>query len=191
MADYGVTTYLYLTLCLVDIMQEAKGRMLKCDYIQQGNAWRRMEMLIYNNWPWWTQTGKPRTAWLYYFAFLKGFHPRWFYVTRDMDRLGAFSKHLITWGPGMRFKIKLCRGATTKGSAYLARLPPAAAIVNRVLSTVKRPIYLLDVKTLSQLRKDAHPTKYGGIYSSIYCNHWCLPGLPNNWNQLLYAALLI
>lgn len=64
MADYGVTTYLYLTLCLVDIMQEAKGRMLKWDYIQQGNAWRRMEMLIYNTWPWWTQTGKPRTAWL-------------------------------------------------------------------------------------------------------------------------------
>jgi len=73
---------------------------------------------------------------------------------------------------------------------YPAGMPEAAIIVNKVLSRVKKPVYLLDVTTLSQYRKDAHPTWYGGSgRSTTDCSHWCLPGLPDTWNQLLYAAL--
>lgn len=52
-----------------------------------------------------------------------------------------------------------------------------------------KPVYLLDITTLSQLRKDAHPSAYSGDHSGVDCSHWCLPGLPDTWNQLLYAAL--
>lgn len=77
------------------------------------------------------------------------------------------------------------------GSTYPAGTPPAVAIVNEVLSTIKKPIYLLDITTLSQLRKDAHPSTYSGEHSGTDCSHWCLPGLPDTWNQLLYAALIM
>lgn len=54
---------------------------------------------------------------------------------------------------------------------------------------------LLNITHLSNYRKDAH--------SSIYhvgkdeprpmhrqdCSHWCLPGLPDTWNELLFASL--
>jgi hypothetical protein len=23
------------------------------------------------------------------------------------------------------------------------------------------------------------------------CSHWCLPGIPDSWNELLYSTLLI
>lgn len=72
---------------------------------------------------------------------------------------------------------------------YPAGAPPAADVVNRVLSRIKVPVYLLDITTLSQLRKDAHPAGYGGE-GGTDCSHWCLPGLPDTWNQLMYAALL-
>ncbi|KAG0486363.1 hypothetical protein HPP92_008458 [Vanilla planifolia] len=42
----------------------------------------------------------------------------------------------------------------------------------------------------TQLRKDAHPSKYGGEHSGMDCSHWCLPGLPDTWNQILYAVLI-
>lgn len=75
------------------------------------------------------------------------------------------------------------------GSTYPAGLPPAATIVNNVLKKMKNPVYLLDITLLSQLRKDAHPSVYSGDHSGNDCSHWCLPGLPDTWNQLLYAAL--
>ena len=74
------------------------------------------------------------------------------------------------------------------GSTYPGGSLPAASIVSRVLSSMKKPVYLLDITTLSQLRKDAHPSTYGAAGGSD-CSHWCLPGLPDTWNQLLYAAL--
>lgn len=85
---------------------------------------------------------------------------------------------------------KTCNGQMQPltGSTYPGGSLPAASIVSRVLSTMRTPVYLLDITTLSQLRKDAHPSTYGGD-GGTDCSHWCLPGLPDTWNQLLYAAL--
>lgn len=66
---------------------------------------------------------------------------------------------------------------------------PAQAIVRRVLQTMSKPVYLLDVTFLSQLRKDCHPSVYNRDNSGMDCSHWCVAGLPDTWNQLLYAAL--
>lgn len=135
-----------------------------------------------------------------------------------MDRLTAFSKGLTTWGRWVDQNIdpsktkvffqgispthyqgkdwnqpkKSCSGEAVplSGSTYPAGSPPAAAVVNKVLSSMKKPVYLLDITTLSQLRKDAHPSTYSDG-SGTDCSHWCLPGLPDTWNQLLYAALIM
>ena len=76
------------------------------------------------------------------------------------------------------------------GASYPAGTPMASVVVNKVLSRIKKPVYLLDVTTLSQFRKDAHPSDYSGEHSGTDCSHWCLPGLPDTWNELLYAALV-
>ncbi|KAJ6315353.1 hypothetical protein OIU78_018775 [Salix suchowensis] len=72
-------------------------------------------------------------------------------------------------------------------------------VVDTVIRGMQNPAYLLDITTLSELRKDGHPSIYSGDLSprqranpgrSADCSHWCLPGLPDTWNQLLYTALL-
>ena len=85
---------------------------------------------------------------------------------------------------------KSCNGQMQPldGSNYPSGQPPSAGVVSKVLSSMKKRVFLLDITTLSQLRKDAHPSTYGGDGGND-CSHWCLPGLPDTWNQLLYAAL--
>ncbi|CAG7882379.1 unnamed protein product [Brassica rapa] len=43
-------------------------------------------------------------------------------------------------------------------------------------------------------RKDAHPSRYrepGTPEDAPQdCSHWCLPGVPDTWNEILYAQLL-
>lgn len=102
---------------------------------------------------------------------------------------------LLHWTRGQEWNSpkKSCYGelGPLSGTTYPAGPPPAYAVVNKVLSTIKNPVYLLDITTLSQLRKDAHPSTYSGDHSGNDCSHWCLPGLPDTWNQLLYAALIM
>ncbi|KAF8391262.1 hypothetical protein HHK36_023564 [Tetracentron sinense] len=88
---------------------------------------------------------------------------------------------------------KSCKGEMkpVSGSDYPAGKPMAAYVVDKVLSRIKKPVYLLDITRLSQLRKDAHPSSYSSEHSGTDCSHWCLPGLPDTWNQLLYAALVL
>ncbi|CAL9159353.1 unnamed protein product [Musa hybrid cultivar] len=70
-------------------------------------------------------------------------------------------------------------------------------------STSRVPIAFVDITTMSELRKDAHTsvhtTRQGAVMTAeqqanpaVYadCIHWCVPGLPDVWNQLLYAKIL-
>ncbi|GFZ07095.1 similar to TRICHOME BIREFRINGENCE-LIKE 38 [Actinidia rufa] len=207
--DYGVTLYLYHTTFLVDIVRESVGRVLILDSIQGGKSWNGMDVLIFNTWHWWTHKGTSQ-PWDYVQDGSS--------LMKDMDRLVAFEKGLTTWArwvdenidpsktnvffqgispthyQGKEWKAgsKNCKGEQIPlaGSTYPAGQPPAVSVVSRVLSTIKKPVYLLDITTLSQLRKDAHPSAYGEG-SGNDCSHWCLPGLPDTWNQLLYAALIL
>ncbi|OVA02722.1 PMR5 N-terminal domain [Macleaya cordata] len=96
---------------------------------------------------------------------------------------------------------KNCYGETMPiiGGSYPAgAYPDQMKVVEEVIKGMQSPPYLLDITGLSELRKDGHPSIYSGELSpgqraspdrSADCSHWCLPGLPDTWNQLLYTAL--
>ncbi|KAG6419235.1 hypothetical protein SASPL_121451 [Salvia splendens] len=208
--DYRVTILLYRSPYLVDITREKIGRVLKLESIQQGNAWRGMDMLVFNTWHWWTHKGSAQS---------------WDYiqygstVSKDMNRLEAFFKGLATWGRWVDLNVdptktrvffqgispthyqgrdwmassKTCNGEQQplEGSTYPGGTPKEVEVVKSVLSKMQKRVYLLDITFLSQLRKDAHPSAYSGDHAGVDCSHWCLPGLPDTWNQLLYAALVM
>lgn len=52
-------------------------------------------------------------------------------------------------------------------------------------------IKFLDITAISRLRDEGHISRYsikgrGGVQD---CLHWCLPGVPDTWNEILAAQL--
>ncbi|XP_015877434.3 protein trichome birefringence-like 33 [Ziziphus jujuba] len=74
-------------------------------------------------------------------------------------------------------------------------------VIGEVFSKSKVPITFLNITQLSSYRKDAHtsiykkqwgpltPEKLANPVSYADCVHWCLPGLQDTWNELLFAKL--
>uniref|UniRef100_A0ACD5VZV1 Uncharacterized protein n=1 Tax=Avena sativa TaxID=4498 RepID=A0ACD5VZV1_AVESA len=206
--DYGLSVAYYRSTYLVDIVQESIGRVLKLDSIS-GDPWLGADMLIFNTWHWWTHTGKDQ-PWDYVQDGAQ--------VMKDMDRLTAFSKGMSTWARWVDSNVdtsktkvyfqgispthyngadwgessRSCAQQTQPiaGPAYPGGPLPAQAAVRNALGGMSKPVFLLDITLLSQLRRDAHPSAYSGGHPGNDCSHWCLAGLPDTWNQILYASLL-
>ena len=45
-------------------------------------------------------------------------------------------------------------------------------------------IKLFDITKMSSYRQDAHPSSQTKIASPTDCKHWCLPGVPDYWNEI-------
>ncbi|XP_062214534.1 protein trichome birefringence-like 38 [Phragmites australis] len=208
--EYNVTLVYYVTHYLVDLVNDKAGRILKLDVIDQGRNWLDADVLVFDSWHWWPRTG-PTQPWDY---IQEGNT-----LMKDMDRTQAFTKALHTWARWVdanlvRTSTKVffqgispshykgqdwgasakttCMGQTQPlngTAAYPGGPIPQQAILRRVLAGMAKPVYLLDFTYLSQLRKDAHPTKYNGGIFGEDCTHWCVAGLPDTWNVLFYAAL--
>ncbi|XVF19066.1 hypothetical protein REPUB_Repub11eG0078400 [Reevesia pubescens] len=92
-----------------------------------------------------------------------------------------------------------CKGETEPilSGAFLETYPLKMKIVEEVIQEMKVPVILLNVTRLTNFRKDGHPSIYGkrsteGKKISTRrqdCSHWCLPGVPDTWNELIYATL--
>ncbi|CAF1807367.1 hypothetical protein Bca4012_028928 [Brassica carinata] len=74
-------------------------------------------------------------------------------------------------------------------------------VIGEVFERSKTPITLLNITQMSNYRKDAHTSIYKKQWSRLTpeqlenprsyadCVHWCLPGLQDTWNELLFAKL--
>ncbi|XP_059288686.1 protein trichome birefringence-like 4 [Lycium ferocissimum] len=79
--------------------------------------------------------------------------------------------------------------------------PPIMGMLEDVIKWMKTPVYYLNVTVMSDFRKDGHPSVYRKPNMTDEerrttlryqdCSHWCLPGVPDTWNELLYAQLLM
>ncbi|KAL5739989.1 hypothetical protein ACOSQ2_029169 [Xanthoceras sorbifolium] len=57
-----------------------------------------------------------------------------------------------------------------------------------------RKVQFLNITYLTEFRNDGHPSLHREPGTPVDapqdCSHWCLPGVPDTWNDLLYAYLL-
>ncbi|RCV08566.1 hypothetical protein SETIT_1G336700v2 [Setaria italica] len=84
---------------------------------------------------------------------------------------------------------------------YLTPYPTKMSILEEVLHGMKTPVVYLNITRMTDYRKEAHPSVYRKQKLSeeerkspeLYqdCSHWCLPGVPDSWNELLYAQILV
>ncbi|GKV28273.1 hypothetical protein SLEP1_g37351 [Rubroshorea leprosula] len=76
-------------------------------------------------------------------------------------------------------------------------------VAENVTQSTKVPVHLINITALSEYRKDAHTSVYTLRQGKLLtpeqqadpatfadCIHWCLPGLPDTWNELLYAHII-
>ncbi|KAF5747629.1 hypothetical protein HS088_TW05G00355 [Tripterygium wilfordii] len=76
------------------------------------------------------------------------------------------------------------------------------SVVDSVMSRMKVPVTFINITQLSDYRVDGHTSVYterGGELLTeeqkadplhhADCIHWCLPGIPDTWNQILLAYL--
>ncbi|GJM97052.1 hypothetical protein PR202_ga13948 [Eleusine coracana subsp. coracana] len=74
-------------------------------------------------------------------------------------------------------------------------------VTGEVLAESRVPVGVVNVTRLSEYRADAHTKTYKKLWaeptpeqradprSYADCTHWCLPGVPDTWNELLYWKL--
>ncbi|XP_057866561.2 protein trichome birefringence-like 2 [Cryptomeria japonica] len=84
---------------------------------------------------------------------------------------------------------------------YLTKYNPKMEVLESVIQEMKVPVMYLNITRMTDYRKDAHPSIYRKQFPSQEeriqevryqdCSHWCLPGVPDTWNELLYASLLM
>ncbi|KAI3750166.1 hypothetical protein L2E82_20793 [Cichorium intybus] len=88
-----------------------------------------------------------------------------------------------------------------KNTTYLTPYPDKMKVLEKVLKGMKTRVSYLNITRLTDFRKDGHPSIYRKQHytdeerrSPLHfqdCSHWCLPGVPDAWNEILYAQLLV
>lgn len=88
-----------------------------------------------------------------------------------------------------------------KNETYLRPYPPKMLVLERVLKGMKTHVTYLNITKMTDFRKDGHPSIYRKKKLTEQerrsplrfqdCSHWCLPGVPDAWNEVLYAELLV
>ncbi|XVE75739.1 hypothetical protein DITRI_Ditri12bG0116900 [Diplodiscus trichospermus] len=91
-----------------------------------------------------------------------------------------------------------------RNERFLTPYPSKMLVLESVLKGMKTHVTYLNITRLTDFRKDGHPSIYRmnpkhhmsederrAPLKYQDCSHWCLPGVPDSWNELLYAELLV
>lgn len=212
--DYNCTVEFYWSPFLVDL--DDQTRVLKLDSLP-ATTYRRLaaaDVLVFNTGHWWTHTGKFR-AWDHLerngkkveMGAEEAFNRALRTWTRWLDRNVDSHKTMVFFrsiSPEHKNK-NWCYNETApmaRAEEYVEAFPRGmVSIVERNVRRARTAVGYLDITRLSELRRDAHPSVFtvrGGKLltpeqrrqpgSYADCSHWCLPGLPDTWNLLLFAS---
>ncbi|KAK3229245.1 hypothetical protein Dsin_001126 [Dipteronia sinensis] len=143
---------------------------------KHGQHWKGADYLIFDTYAWWTRFPNLK------FLSLDWHDPKAINCAEETTPIPNKSKHLNVGINRQLFKI-----------------------AEKVTQSMKMPVHFLNITTLSEYRKDAHPSFYAISEANANvslperkkdpktyadCIHWCLPGLPDTWNEFLYAKII-
>ncbi|KAK4353817.1 hypothetical protein RND71_026011 [Anisodus tanguticus] len=141
---------------------------------KHGNNWKNVDYLIFNSYVWWMNGGTMKV------------------LSTDWNNPNGIKCAKETT-PVLNMSMPLNVGTDKK----------LFAIASNVTQSMKFPVYFMNITSISEYRKDAHTSLYtirqGKMLTkeqqddpATYadCIHWCLPGLPDTWNEFLYTRIL-
>lgn len=67
---------------------------------------------------------------------------------------------------------------------------PISDTIIKVVKAMAVPVTVLHVTPMGAFRSDAHVGTWSDNPSVPDCSHWCLPGVPDMWNEILLSNML-
>ncbi|KVI09460.1 PC-Esterase [Cynara cardunculus var. scolymus] len=213
--DYNFTVEYYSSPFLVREwkMQNANGstkETLRLDLVHRSSdLYRNADILVFNTGHWWTHE-KTSAG--------KGYYQEGDHVYKQLHVMEAFRKAMTTWGRWIEAKVSrktLVDGQWNSGGQCDKDNEPIVLekdlphennrvmmeAAEAILTKMKIPILYLNITRMSEYRRDAHPSIYMKpnmtneermtVFKFQDCSHWCLPGVPDTWNEMLYGQLLL
>eukprot|EP00253_Pinus_taeda_P015374 PITA_15374 len=215
--DYDASVEFFMSTFLVDLHNNSQNqRILYLDTLQDnGVYWKGVDILVFETSHWWQgerwdlimANNQLYTNMDPLVAYKRALTTWANWIPANIDpkkSLVFFStsspKHFNStyWN---QMNGQRCYGQTepVEFAGYSPPAIPQVPIVKEVIGSMSFPVTLLDITGLSQFRKDGHPSIYSSLVTGdekqdpgdyADCSHWCLPGVPDTWNELLYVTLL-
>ncbi|XP_044461798.1 protein trichome birefringence-like 36 [Mangifera indica] len=206
-----------IEFCWAPLLVELKKgpenkRILHLDLIEENaRYWRGVDILVFDSAHWWTHPVKK--SWDFYMeghslfrninnmvAYQKGLTTwaKWVDLNLDPRQTRVIFRSISP--QHNRENGWKCYNQKTP-LPYISHqyVPETLLVLKEVLRRMRFPVYLQDITTISAFRRDGHPSVYRRVMNqerqqhptdfSSDCSHWCLPGVPDIWNEMLSAML--
>ncbi|KAJ7970576.1 Trichome birefringence-like family [Quillaja saponaria] len=188
-------------------------RVLHLDLIEENaKYWRGVDILVFDSAHWWTHFDT-QSSWDYYMegnSLYRNMNPMVAYQKGLTTWARWVDLNLNPQKTKVIFRSMSPRHNRENGwKCYNQKqplqffshlhVPEPLVVLQTVLKRMRFPVYLQDITTMSAFRRDGHPSVYRKAMSqeerkqskglSSDCSHWCLPGVPDIWNEMLSALV--